>query len=156
MIKKTSVSSGVTTVSYPNGSAKDPTANEEFAWDDRTLLNYSLTPDTTAPTLSSAVRDSNTQLTVTLSELADTDSITKSNAGGFIVHETGTPATTYAVSAIAPGATGNKVVLTVATMLASASAGVTIKYTAGGNGTIKDRCDNSMVTDATGVVVASW
>lgn len=78
----------------------------------------------------SAVKDLVTQITVTLSELAQALTITKANDGGFTVFETGTPATTYAVTAIAPGATDDLVVLTVADMTASAAAGVTITYTA--------------------------
>jgi len=115
-----------------------------------------VTFDKTAPTMSSAVRDSNTQITVSLSELAIAASITKANAGGFTVEETGTPATTYAVSGIAPGATDDLVVLTVADMTASAAAGVTVKYTAGGNGTVEDLAGNDLATDETGEVVAPW
>ena len=57
----------------------------------------------TPPTVSSAARDSDTQITVTLSDLADAATITKANDGGFTVTETG-GAPTYAVSAINPGA----------------------------------------------------
>lgn len=90
-----------------------------------------VTTDFTAPTLSSAVEDSVTQITVTLSSVVAAASITKANDGGFVVAETGTPGTTYAVSGIAPGATNDLVVLTVADITASAAAGVTITYTAG-------------------------
>jgi hypothetical protein len=41
-------------------------------------------------------------------------------------------------------------------MSASALAGVTVKYTAGGNGTVADPTGNTMVTDATGVTIAAW
>lgn len=112
--------------------------------------------DKVAPTLASAVRGSDTQVTVTISELAKASTITKANAGGFVVSETGTPATTYAVSAIAPGATNDKVVLTVANMDASRTAGVTVTYAAGGNGTVADPTGNVLATDATGVVIAGW
>ena len=115
-----------------------------------------VTFDKTAPTLVSAAKDLVTQITVTLSELAAAASITKANAGGFTVFETGTPGTTYAVSAIAPGATNDLVVLTVADMTASAAAGVTVAYAAGGNGTVAAPTGNLMATNATGVVVAPW
>ncbi len=116
----------------------------------------SVTIDKTAPTLSSAVRGSDTEITVTLSELALASTITKATAGGFVVHETGTPATTYAVSSIAPGATNDLVVLTVASVAASNSVGLTVKYTAGGAGTVSDRAGNALATNATGVTIASW
>lgn len=107
---------------YPIDETGLPSSKEKFKWSDRLLLNFQGTADTVAPTLSSASRTNNTTIEVTLSELADVDSITKANDGGFTVEETGTPATTYAVTAIAPGATNNKIILTVATMLASAAA----------------------------------
>lgn len=116
----------------------------------------SVTYDETAPTLDSAVRDSDTQITVTLSELAIAASITKANAGGFTVADTTTPATTYAVSGIAPGATDDEVVLTVADISGSIAEGVTVTYTAGGNGTVEDLAGNDMVTDATGVLIPTW
>ena len=48
------------------------------------------------------------------------------------------------------------VVLTVANMAISGKEGVTVKYTAGGNGTIQDTAGNAMATDGTGVAVAPW
>lgn len=115
-----------------------------------------LTFDKTLISLDSAVRDTDTQLTVTLSELALNTTIDKANAGGFVVHATGAPGTTYAVSAIAPGATDDEVELTVADVSASSLVGLTIKYTAGGNGTVSDLSGNLMATDATGVPVSAW
>ncbi len=259
-IKKTSISGGVTTVSYPIGSNGTPSKNEEFGWDERASLNYSLTDDVTAPTLTtvtiasdnstttlakpgdtititivaseyikniiatiagnpatvtegvddknftltydmvqgdengvipftidftdiagrpgvqvtevtsggdvtydktaptldSAIRDSDTQVTVTLSELAIEASITKANAGGFVAYETGTPATTYAVSGIAPGATDDEVVLTLADISGSIAEGITITYVAGGNGTVADLAGNLLATDAVGVIIPTW
>lgn len=115
-----------------------------------------VTVDKTAPTMSSASRTDNTHIEVTLSELATTGSITKANAGGFYVEDAVTPATTYAVSAIAPGADNTKVVLTVATIAGSQANGVKVKYTAGGNGTVQDTTGNTMATNSTGVTVAPW
>ncbi len=114
-----------------------------------------ITSDFTAPTLSSAAKNTVTQITVTLSELGLASSITKANDGGFVVTETsGVP--TYAVASIAPGATNDLVVLTVADMTASATAGVTVTYVNAANGTVSDRAGNALATDATGVVIAGW
>lgn len=115
-----------------------------------------VTFDKTAPTLASATYWSSTQLTVTLSELAKDTTITKANAWGFSVFETWTPATTYAVSAIAPWATDDLVVLTVADMTASALVWVTVAYTAWGNWTVADPTWNTMATNATWVEVPAW
>ncbi len=111
------------------------------------------TPDTTAPTLSSAARDTDTQITVTLSE-----SVTAlgANDGGFMVAENGAPLTTYTISAIAAGGSAEFVILTVADMAASGAEGVTVTYTAGGDGTITDLAGNTLSTDATGKAVAAW
>lgn len=115
-----------------------------------------VTFDKTAPTLDSATNVSATSLNVLLSELALTASITKATDGGFVVYETGTSATTYAVSAIAPGIDDTHVVLTVADMTVSEDAGVTVTYVEGGNGTVSDPAGNLLATDATGVEVAPW
>lgn len=114
------------------------------------------TVDNTAPTMASGARTNNTTLEVTLSELAAAASITKANDGWFTVEDAVTPATTYAVSAIAPGATNDKVVLTVADVSASQAIGLKIKYAAAGNGTVTDVATNALATNATGVTVAAW
>lgn len=112
--------------------------------------------DKTVPTLVSLTRDSNTQITVTLSEFAKESTITKANAGWFVVADTVTPATTYAVSAIAPWATDDLVVLTVASMAASGINGITVTYTQWGNGTVSDLAANLLATDAVGLSIPSW
>lgn len=112
------------------------------------------TVDTTAPTLQSAVRDSNTQITVTLSE--DSQNLTKANSGGFTVSETGTPGTTYVVRAIAQGLDSSHVVLTVADLEVSATKGLTVTYTAGTDGTIQDLAGNAMATNGTGITIDAW
>ncbi len=111
-----------------------------------------ITPsDGVVPVLSSATRDSDTQITVTLSELGAQATITKSNDGGFTVAETGAPGTTYAVSAIAPLVAGNdnEVVLTIADMGVSAKEGITVTYTGGGGpaGTIADAVIDTLEFD---------
>lgn len=118
-------------------------------------VNATFSIDNTAPAISSSARNTNTQITVTLSQLALASTITKANDGGFIVTETGWVAT-YAVSAIAPGATNDLVVLTVANMGVSAKEGVTVTYTAGGNGTVSDLVWNTMATDAVGAAITAW
>ncbi len=144
-----------------NGTETEGTANVLVTGTDITgnLTNGtymgSITTDFTLPTLSSGLRVSATSYTITLSELAAAASITKANAGGFVVYETGTPATTYAVSAIAPGITNDLITITVADTSASTVAGVTITYVAGGNGTVADVTGNLLATDATGVTAAA-
>lgn len=123
------------------------------------LSNYGATvaPVDAAPTLASASRIANTTIRVTASEVLDTATTTKANDGGFVVYETGSPATTYAVSAIAPnGGNHDEIDLTVADIVASADVGVTVTYVKGGNGTVADTNANLMETDATGVAVAAW
>ncbi|GBF32082.1 surface adhesion protein [Desulfocucumis palustris] len=110
--------------------------------------------DQNPPTLVSAARTDDTHITVTLSK--NCVNIAKANDGGFTVEETGAPGTAYAVSAIAQGADASHVVLTVANMGVSAKEGVTVKYTAGGNGTVQDAVGNALATDGAGVVVAAW
>lgn len=109
--------------------------------------------DVTAPTISSASRDSDTQITVTLSEACQ--NLVKSNDGGFTVTKTGT-STTYVVSATAEGSDSSHVVLTVADMGAAEAAGVTVTYEAGTNGTITDTAGNALGTDGTGKTIAMW
>jgi hypothetical protein len=143
------------TKSNPCGSDGSVLATASFKWDDRATLFWD-GDDTAVPTMVSAVRVDNTHLRLTMSETCAVDTITKANAGGFTVNETGAPGTTYSVSAIAPGTTNKEIVLTVASMAASSAAGVTLKYASGGNGTVKDSYGNALATNATGVLVAAW
>lgn len=105
------------------------------------------------PTLQSAVRNSDTKITVTLSEPCN--NFTKANDGGFTVTETGT-SNTFAVTAIEQGADQRHVVLTVENMRSAWEKGVTVTYTAGGNGTIADLSGTPMDTDIVGVVITPW
>ncbi len=100
--------------------------------------NATFTVDNTAPTMSSAVRISDTELEITTSELIAALTIAQANDGGFVVTETG-GVPTYTVTAVAAGATNDKIRLTVASMAASSVAGVTITYVAAGNGILTDR-----------------
>jgi large repetitive protein len=145
-----------------DGSETEGTANclvtgSDLAGNTTTNTNVGhVDTDFTAPTLVSVNVDDVTHLTVTLSELLKDTTITKENDGGFVVYETGTPATLYTVESIAPGVTDDLVTLTVADMTASAAVGVTVTYATGGNGTVQDIAGNLMVTDATGKNAATW
>lgn len=110
--------------------------------------------DLATPALVCAARTDNTHLTVTLSE--NSTNLTKTNDGGFTVCETGAPGTIYAVSRIDQGVDASHVVLTVDDLAVSGKEGVTVKYTAGGNGNIQDTFGNAMATNGTGVNVTSW
>ncbi|MET0016895.1 S-layer homology domain-containing protein [Oscillibacter sp.] len=109
--------------------------------------------DVTPPTISSASRDSDTQITVTLSEACQ--NLAKPNNGGFTVTKTGT-ATTYAVSATAQGTDSSHVVLTVADMGTAAGAGVTVTYATDTNGTIADAVGNALATNSIGKAITAW
>ena len=109
--------------------------------------------DVTPPTISSASRDSDTQITVTLSEACQ--NLAKPNNGGFTVTKTGT-ATTYAVSATAQGTDSSHVVLTVADMGTAAGAGVTVTYAADTNGTIASAVGNALATNSIGKTITAW
>lgn len=113
-----------------------------------------VTIDYTLPTLVSAIQDIVTQFTVTLSELALASTITKANDGWFIVYDLVNPLTTYAISAIAPGATDDLVVLTCADTTASLANWFRITYANVWNGTVSDKVWNLMATDATWVTIA--
>jgi peptidoglycan hydrolase-like protein with peptidoglycan-binding domain len=115
----------------------------------------SVTVDNVAPTILSAVYNSSTQITVTLSAAASTSTITKANNGGFTVTKTGS-GTTYAVSAIAPGSSTTQVILTTADMTTAGGAGVVVTYASGGNGTIVDTLGNILATNNTGITVPPW
>jgi hypothetical protein len=115
--------------------------------------SVSLTVDITPPILQNAVRDSGTQITVTLSEPCL--SLTKENDGGFVVTKTGTEET-YAVSETVQGADASHVVLTVDNMTAAGVKGTTVTYTAGVNGTITDIAGNPLATNSIGVVIFPW
>ncbi|MDD3214187.1 MAG: hypothetical protein PHY64_10965, partial [Eubacteriales bacterium] len=121
-----------------------------FGFDDIVLG----TSDSTPPTITGAVRNSDTQITVALSEACQ--NLSKFNDGGFTVHKTGDTSTTYAVSATAQNGDTSHVALTVANLGTAAGTGVTVTYTAGINGTIADLAGNPLATNTTGVTVDAW
>ena len=111
------------------------------------------TIDTSAPTILSAVRDSDTQITVTMSE--NCPLAAQSSDGGFTVTKTG-DGTAYTVSKISQTADQSQIVLTVSDISSAGAAGVTVVYTAGGNGTVQDATGNALATDSTGVSITAW
>ena len=160
-----------------NIGSEDTVAPYSITWDSTSIISYgshtisavardaagnyattslSVNVDNVAPTLLSAVRNSDTQITVTLTKLANSSTITKSNTGGFTVIKTGSPGTTYTVSSIAPGSDNTKVVLTVANMTTAGGTGVAVTYTNGGNGTVADTVGNLLATDGTGKSITPW
>jgi len=140
-------------INLQGGTVKDGSGNDVVL----TLSNIASTTgvkvDAVKPAISSAARTDNTHIIVKLSE--DCSNLATANNGGFTVEQTGTSGITYAVGATAQGTDASHVVLTVADMGISAKEGVTVKYTAGGNGTIQDTVGNTLATDA-GKAVAVW
>lgn len=105
------------------------------------------TIDNTAPSLSSATKDSDTQITVTLDEVVQTNG---TNPTDFAV--TDGLGNTYAVSNQADGtADDTDLILTVAD-LSGATGDLTVTYT-NNNNEISDLAGNSLGTDATGVSI---
>ncbi len=103
--------------------------------------------DNTAPTLISATKDTDTQITLTLSDLIQTNG---GNPTDFTV--TDNAGTTFAVNSQADGvANDNQIVLTVAD-LSAASVKLIITYT-NNNNEITDFGGNAMATDGTGVEI---
>jgi hypothetical protein len=106
------------------------------------------------PVMTGAVLNSDTQITVTLSE--DVTGTDRLDDGGFAVAEQGNAGITYPVTAISRGDTASEVILTVPDVGISAKEGLTVTYTAGGNGTIADLAGNAMLTDPVGVDIPAW
>lgn len=113
--------------------------------------NATFNIDNDVPFMFGVVKDTVTQLTVEFDSAVTASTVTKANDGGFVVKDTATGLTTFAVSAVAPGVSSLYAVLTVADMTAAAAGGVTVTYVAAGNGTVADDAGNAMATDATGV-----
>ena len=109
--------------------------------------------DAVAPTLTGAVRTDDTHITVTLSEACR--NLVKANDGGFVVTKTGA-AETFAISATAQGADSAHVVLTVADLSSAGTAGVTVTYAPGTNGTISDLVGIALAADSTGKAIPAW
>ncbi|MBO9609520.1 MAG: S-layer homology domain-containing protein, partial [Paenibacillaceae bacterium] len=110
--------------------------------------------DTVPPAFVDARRIDDTHLEVTLSEEAYR--IAQTNDGGFSVKETGSATIAYAVAAIAEGADARHVILTVAEMGVSAKEGVTIGYSATGNGMLADKAGNKMASMETVKAIGYW
>lgn len=111
--------------------------------------------DTAAPAFTDARRISDTQVEVSLSEDIAIGNA-QANDGGFIVKETDNTAISYAVTTIAQGSDAKYVVLTVADLGVSAKEGITIGYSATGNGKLADKAGNTVATTATVKDLAAW
>lgn len=109
--------------------------------------------DAVIPTLTGTVRTDDTHITVTLSEPCQ--NLVKTNDGGFTVRKTGT-LTAYTVFATAQGTDNSHVVLTVADMDSAGTAGVTVTYASGTNGTIADLAGNALASDSGGKTISAW
>ncbi len=143
----------VISVSGVNGTAERDGTAVLTASRNGAVKNVILTVDITPPTLQNVTRVSDTQITVTLSEPCV--NLINSNDGGFTVTKTGT-ADTFTVTATAQGTDASQIILTVDSIATSAVKGVTVTYTAGGNGQITDLAGNPLATDSAGVTVAPW
>ncbi len=140
-------------ITLPVGAAVRDAAGNGSALTYAAPTTAAVLVDAVAPTISDAIRNSDTQITVTLSEACQ--NLAKANDGGFTVTKTGT-ATTYAVGATAQGTDSSHVVLTVANMGTAGSSGVTVTYATGGNGTIDDMAGNELATNSTGKAITAW
>ncbi|MBU0765763.1 MAG: lamin tail domain-containing protein, partial [Bacteroidetes bacterium] len=112
--------------------------------------------DAHRPVITGAVRYSDTELAVVLSEPADTAGITALNDGGFSVVEYMNSGIEYLVTEINPGTTTDSIILTVEDMSASGDAGISVSYTQGGNGNVTDIAGNLMLTDPDSVHISPW
>ncbi|MDD3363508.1 MAG: S-layer homology domain-containing protein [Syntrophomonas sp.] len=138
-----------------NGSTvKDATINNAETALKGVPATSGIKVDTTTPVINNAAFTDNTHITIVLNE--ECTNIAKGNNGGFTVYETGASAVTYAVGSIAQGTDAGHVVLTVTDMGVSGQEGVTVKYSAGENGTIQDLAGNAMVSNEEGRSIAAW
>ncbi len=111
------------------------------------IFTYNLPKETTAPTLTSATKDSDTEITLVFSENVD---VLETNPTDFTV--TDGLGNTYVVSAISNGTVGDaEVTLTVAD-LSNAKGDLTVTYTNNNNEVVDFAC-NALETDATGVSI---
>ncbi|GAB5531257.1 MAG: hypothetical protein Roseis3KO_30340 [Roseivirga sp.] len=137
---------GDLTVTYTNNNDEitNLTTSDPVGTDD---IGVVIDTDMSVPTLVSAVKDSDTQITLTMSELVQTNG---TNPTDFSV--TDGLGTAFAVSTQADGtAEDTEIVLTVAD-LSTAVGDLTVTYT-NNNNEISDFGSNDLATDATGVVI---
>ncbi len=140
-----SLSLGDLTVTYTNNNNEVTNLNNVAMATNATGL---VVADALAPVMVSAVKDSDTQITLTFSEPIQTNG---GNPRDFTV--TDGASNTYAVSAQADGTANDKeLVLTVADLSAT-TGGLTITY-ANNNAEISDFADNELATDVAGVHIS--
>lgn len=149
----TSSDDSVVSISDGNGSVEGDGTAVLTASLEGIAKSITLTVDIIPPKLQSATRDSGTRITVTLSEPCL--NLTNTNDGGFTVTRTGT-GDTFAVTAMAQGADANQIILIVENTAPAWKNGLTVAYTAGGNGKITDIAGNPLATDSTGVIIPHW
>jgi len=105
-----------------------------------------ITIDANRPVVTVSQRNSNTEIKLTTNELLAASTITQANDGGFIVTDLFNTSIHYTVTAINPGSSNAEIILTVNDFIASSVVGLSVQYTAGGNGNITDAAGNAMVT----------
>ncbi|MCE7997171.1 MAG: T9SS type A sorting domain-containing protein [Roseivirga sp.] len=138
---------GDLTITYTNNNNEISDTSTGSSFVETDAVGVTADFDNSAPTMLSAVKNSDTQITVTFSELVQTN---ETNPTDFtIVDDNNTP---FTVSAQADGIAGdNQIVLTVAD-LSTAVTQLTISYT-NNNNEISDFGGNNLTTDGTGVVI---
>ncbi len=145
---------GVTLIYTPGSGAtiRDPAG---FALEATDSDGIEIDPwDTEEPGIASVTRVDDVTLTVTFTEAVE--AFDRADDAGFSVTETGDPSIGYAVKAARTSADGLSATLTVDGLGPSAKEGITVTYTAGGNGTIADIAGNPLASTATGLTIDPW
>ncbi|WP_421976653.1 MBG domain-containing protein [Roseivirga seohaensis] len=138
---------GDLTITYTNNNDEISDLNDWVQNTDDTGVVISASADAVAPTLASATKDSDTEITITFSENVD---VLEANPTDFTVKDG--VGNTYVVSAIDNGTVGDdEVTLTVAD-LSDALGDIIITY-ANNNNEVVDFACNALTTDATGVTI---
>ncbi|KYG85234.1 hypothetical protein AWW67_16110 [Roseivirga seohaensis] len=138
---------GDLTITYTNNNDEISDLNDWVQNTDDTGVVISASADAVAPTLASATKDSDTEITITFSENVD---VLEANPTDFTVKDG--VGNTYVVSAIDNGTVGDdEVTLTVAD-LSDALGDIIITYVNNNNEVVDFAC-NALTTDATGVTI---
>ncbi|WP_420385460.1 MBG domain-containing protein [Roseivirga sp.] len=138
---------GDITITYANNNAEITDENDIEQKTDDTGVVISASVDAIAPTMSSATKDSNTEVTITFSENVD---VLGTNPTDFTVTDGNGNA--YAVNAIANRTLGDaEITLTVAD-LSGALGDLIVTYTNNNNEVVDYGC-NALATDATGITI---
>ncbi|WP_422004329.1 MBG domain-containing protein [Roseivirga pacifica] len=138
---------GDITITYTNANGEISDLNNVQQKTDDTGIVIAAS-DVVAPTMASATRDSNTEITITFSENVYP---LGSNPTDFTV--TDSDNNTFTVGAISDVTQGDDQLLLTVANLSTASGDLTITYT-NNNSEVRDGACNAMATDATGIVIA--